>query len=115
PAAARVSHARRYACHVSAPGAFPHWKRPLPDRWLPPHDDPDYSCEVVCSHNAGGIMKKTTAKKATPRKLTLEIEALRNLVLGGGVNPAVDGNETRQVSICPTLCTNVVDGCPIIT
>jgi len=58
-------------------------------------------------------MKKTTVKKRLLRKLTLETETLRNLVVGGGVKATADGNETRQVSICRTLCTNAIDGCPI--
>lgn len=57
-------------------------------------------------------MKKTTVKKAL-RLLTLEKETLRDLVLGGGVKATVGGNETNQVSICPTLCTNRIDGCPV--
>jgi hypothetical protein len=60
----------------------------------------------------GRTMKKITVKKASPRKLTIAKETLRSLVSGGEIKATVGTNETRQVSICDTLCTNFVDGCP---
>jgi hypothetical protein len=58
-------------------------------------------------------MKKTNVKNASRRMLTLNKETLRDLVLGGGVKAAAGVNDSNQVSICETLCTNRIDGCPV--
>lgn len=55
-------------------------------------------------------MKKTIRKQV--RKLTLDKETLRQIVLGSGPGVVV-GAETVNVSQCPQYCTNVIDQCPI--
>lgn len=56
---------------------------------------------------------KKTVKPLKVRKLTLDKETLRDLVLGAAVVPPFT-KDSCIVSQCPNTCTNIFDTCAIV-
>lgn len=55
------------------------------------------------------MKKKIDRTRKFPR-LVVDRETLRQLVLGGGTQPTVDG-DTNVISQCAKLCSNIADTC----